>query len=238
MYEDDHAHQAAGEYLGHIQRHLKEHFGSRRLTILDAGCQAGRILIPLAQGGHRLIGVDTSGLALNKAQHHAKLNGLSVAFHRGNISGLRRWVAPESLDVAICTEVLYLCKDYRELLKLMAESVKRGGLLCISHRTVLFYAAAAFRRGHPEDALSVVRRAEGPLPDGDYYNWQTQEELNKLYQSCNLPLLGSYPVDHSDIRIDTRTIADAEIRELLEPVRGPDSTFRIPAYTLIIVKKN
>ena len=52
MYEDPHARASAVEYLGHIRRHLRERFGTARLQLLDAGCQAGRLLVPLAEDGH------------------------------------------------------------------------------------------------------------------------------------------------------------------------------------------
>ena len=57
-------------YLQHIRRHLKEAFGGRAVTILDAGCQAGRLAIPLAKDGHRVTAVDTSSFALKKAKEH------------------------------------------------------------------------------------------------------------------------------------------------------------------------
>lgn len=237
MHEDEHARSAAAEYLEHIRRHLRERFGNQRLTILDAGCQAGRLLIPLAQDGHKLIGIDTSGFALRRARRHAKEGKLPVQLHRGDIAKLRRWVAPTSLDAVICSEVLYLCEDYHNLLQLLAESVKSGGLLFVSHRPTLYYVAAALRQGKTELAASVIKRTDGPSPDGAYHNWQTPEQLAELYRSLNLHWQGCYPVDHAQVRLEGSCMSDGDIKRLLEPARDTDSTFRIPAYLFVVAKK-
>ncbi|MBI4354789.1 MAG: class I SAM-dependent methyltransferase, partial [Candidatus Omnitrophica bacterium] len=90
MYESEGSRTAAQEYLTHIRPPLQQQFGAQRLTVLDAGCQAGRFLIPLAEEGHDLIGIDTSGFALRRARRHAKAKGLSVRLHRDTIAHLRR----------------------------------------------------------------------------------------------------------------------------------------------------
>lgn len=237
MYEDAHASSAAEEYLSHIRPAIREQFGDRTLTILDAGCQAGRLLIPLAQEGHRLIGVDTSAFALRRTRQHAKTRRLAVRLHRGNIANLRRWVAPRSLDVAICTEVLYLCRDHRDLLRLLAESVKPGGLVCISHRPPVFYVGAALRKGELDAASSVVRRIDGPSPDGAYHNWQTPQQLEGLYREVGLRVLHGSPVDHTAMSLDLSAVRDLDVTQLLAPAHQGNSTYRIPQYFLIIAQR-
>lgn len=215
MYEDAHARAAAEEYLAPIRRHLREQFGDRKLTILDAGCQAGRLLIPLAEEGHSLIGVDTSGFALRRARRHAQEQGLSIRFHQGSIAGIRQWVPPASLDAAICAEVLYLCEDYRELFGLLVESVKPGGLVCVSHRPPAFYIAVALRAGQRELAGEIARRREGPTADSRYHNWQTESELRDWYRDEGLHVVGCYPVDYTTM--------------------GPDG--RVPQYLLMVAQR-
>lgn len=199
MYEDAHANTAAQEYLGHIRRYLAEQFGQRSLTILDAGCQAGRLLIPLAEDGHTLIGIDTSAFALRRAARHAKENKLSVTLHTGNIGHVRRWVKPASLDVVICAEVLYLCRNYPELLALLADSLKPGGVILVSYRPTVFYATKATEQGNTELARTIIATQEGPSTDGAYHNWHTEEQLKALYASLGLQWLGCHPVDHAEI---------------------------------------
>ncbi|MBI3319777.1 MAG: methyltransferase domain-containing protein, partial [Candidatus Omnitrophica bacterium] len=228
MHDDPKARAVAVEYLGHIRNHLHQRFSDQRLTILDAGCQAGRLLIPLAQDGHQLIGLDTSAFGLRRARRHAATLRLSVQLHRGDIAQMRRWIAPGSLDVVICAEVLYLCPNYRALLELLAESLKPGGLLIVSHRPALYYLACAMLRGNPEQAVSVARRREGPSPDADYHNWQTEEDLAELYRALKLDLLGCYPIDARPSRLDLSAASDDEVKRLLKPAHDGDSTFRIP----------
>ena len=237
MYEDAHASSAAEEYLSHIRPAMQKQFGECKLAILDAGCQAGRLLIPLAQEGHHLVGVDTSAFALRRMRQHAKTRRLAVRLHRGNIAHLRRWVAPRSLDVAICTEVLYLCRDHRDLLRLLAESVKLGGLLCLSHRPPVFYAGVALRRGELDAASSVIRRSEGPSPDGAYHNWQTPEQLDALYRETGLRVLSCVPVDHTEMSLDLSGVRDPDLTQLLAPAHQEHSTYRIPQYLLVIAQK-
>lgn len=236
MHDDAHSRQAAEEYLSHIRPALQDTFGDKRLTILDAGCQAGRLLIPLAQDGHQLIGVDTSGFALRRAQRHARQFNVSVELHKGNISQLRRWVSPVNLDVVICTEVLYLCQDHRALLKLLADSVKPGGLLCISHRPAAFYAGTALKRGDEAMASSVLTRTEGPSPDGTYHNWQTPEHLEALYQEAGSAVLRCTPVDHTPMDFGLSMTQDAALTQLFGPLQA-GSGYRVPQYVLVIAQR-
>lgn len=238
MHDDPKTRAVAVEYLAHIREHLRRRFGDARLTILEAGCQAGRLLIPLAQDGHHLIGLDTSAFSLRRARRHATARRLSVQLHRGDIAQVRRWIAPASLDVAICAEVLYLCSNYRALLELLADSVKPGGLLIVSHRPTLYYLACAMLRGDPDQAMSVAQRGEGPSPDADYHNWQTEEELAELYRALKLDVLGCYPIDARPSQLDLSAVSDDEVRRLLKPVHDGDSTFRIPIYFLVIAQRS
>lgn len=238
MHEDAHARQAAQEYLGHIRRHLRKRFDAeKKLDILDAGCQAGRLLIPLAEDGHRLIGVDTSGFALRRAQQHAKERGLAVRLYRGNIAELRRWVGPASLAAVICAEVLYLCRDYEMLLALLVQSLKPGGLLCVSHRPAAFYAASALARGDEALAAQMCERSEGPSPDGGYHNWQTEPQLRALYERLGCSVLACEPVDHQEWAIEPGSAGDARLAEVLRPYQRTGSSVNVPAYLLVIAQR-
>ena len=236
MHDDAHARQAAAEPLAHICRLLAESFGSRPLSILDAGCQAGRFLIPLAADGHQLTGIDASSFALRRAQRHAKQRSLSVRLHAGRIAKLRHWVSPESLDAVVCTEVLYLCEDYQQLLRLLADSVKPGGLLFISHRPAVYYVAAALRRGDPERALAMLDQREGASPEGAYHNWQTEEQLRALYRGLGLSVRHCYPVDRLSWHCDLSGAPD-RVRQLLQPFQANGARLEIPAYLLVVSQK-
>lgn len=236
MHEDAHARSAAKEYLSHIRSHLAERFGPRPLSILDAGCQAGRLLIPLAEDGHAVIGVDTSGFALRRAAVHARARRLAVTLHRGGIAEIRRWVPRASLDVVICTEVLYLCRDYRALFTLMKESIRPGGLLCVSHRPKEYYLVKAMVVGRSDACRELASRSEGGTLEGDYYNWQTPEQLRTWYQDEGLSVLGCYPVDVNEHPLQAKTPVDPAIQPLLGATVMTQTGFRMPSYYLVIAQ--
>lgn len=235
MYENDGSRAAAQEYLDPIRRHLREQFGDQPLSILDAGCQAGRLVFPLAQDGHRLMGLDASGFALRRGRRHAKALGLHVPFYHDTIANLRRWVKTGSVDAVVCTEVLYLCQDYRRLLALLVDTAKPGGMLFISHRPASYYVAVALRRGHTDQALSVLERTEGPSPDGSYHNWQTPGQLQGLYAGLGLRLLDSYHMNPIEIEAGEDGLPPA-LAEALAPMRH-NGRFRVPSYLLAVAHK-
>ena len=235
MYEDAHARAVATEYLTPIRRHLQERFGTRPLSVLDAGCQSGRVLIPLAQAGHAMIGIDASAFALRRARAHARTHRLTVRWIRGDIANLRRWIAPASLDAVVCTEVLYLCRNYRTVLQRFTEVLKPGGLLFVSHRPSLYYVALAVAHGHFQHADALLAQDEGLSTDGTYHNWQTPAQLAALYRGLHLTGIDTYPIDCSATRLDLAPASD-EVRRFLASAKTSDSLFRIPTYLLVVAQ--
>ncbi len=237
MHEDARASRAAEEYLALIRPQLQQAFGGRTLAILDAGCQAGRLLIPLAQDGHRLMGIDASIFALRRARQHARERGLRVRLQRGNLTDLRRWVAPNSFDVVICAEVLYLCRNYRDILKRLVESLKPGGLLVASHRPPLHYIGYGLHHGDPAGAAGVLGRSEGNSPEGGYHNWQTEAELRALYHELGLRVLDCRAIDHVERRIPSaRLVEFPSLQQTLAGGPRTDDGWIIPSYLLMIAQ--
>ena len=237
MHEDACAQTVSHEYLGYISQHLRERFGAtKKLNILDAGCQAGRLLIPLAEEGHRLIGIDASDFALRRARQHAQERRLTVQLHRGDIAQLRNWVPPASLDVVICTEVLYLCRNYEAILSLLMQSLQPGGLLCVSHRPAAYYAAVALEHGADAQAADVAQRFDGPSTDGDYHNWQTESQLRMLYERTGCSVLACEPIDRKARAITLSGVTDKIVSRLLQPFHD-HGTLRVPAYLLVIAQR-
>ena len=72
-------------YLHHIRRILAAEGMNGPLRLLDAGCQTGRLAIPLAKDGHRVTGVDTGGIAIHKAQQHARNAGVPLQLVRADL---------------------------------------------------------------------------------------------------------------------------------------------------------
>ena len=235
MYEDVHAQVVAAEYLRQIRQHVQEQFGHQRLSMLDAGCQAGRLLIPLAQDGHTMVGLDASKFAFRRVQHRVKTHQLAIRLIRGDLAHLPQWFKPASLDAVICTEVLYLCQDYRTLLQRLVETVKPGGLLFVSHRPTLYYVAKALLSGKLDQAAALLDRSEGSSPDGAYHNWQTPEQLAVLYRSLGLRVSECYPIDRQPVQLNLAQ-ASAPVAQLLSTTMVGDAC-HIPTYFFIVAQK-
>ena len=208
MYENAGEQRLGVLYLNEIRQVIRSEKPGASLHILDAGCQAGRLAIPLALDGHRVTGVDSSGVGLRRAKRHARQEGLVVRHpiaaatreegaHLELIQAdLTRWLpaqSPGQFDAVICTEVLYLRKNYRELLRELVRVVKKGGLLFISHRPSGYYLAESFGHQHWDSVRTLLTCSEGMIL-GSYYNWQDAKELEALYQNLSVKILKIVPI--------------------------------------------
>ncbi len=166
-------------------------------TLLEAGCQAGRLVVPLAQRGFRVTGIDTSGFALGRARQHVKAAGTEATFVRGDLIEVLRKHPDWRYDIVICAEVTYLSSRYREMLQALAKAVRPRGLLCVAHRPKFYYLLEALRQYDLVTAAQILDRSEGRLElrDRGYFNWQTEEELRTLYQSLGLRWVAMHVVD-------------------------------------------
>ena len=184
-------------YLDRIEEQARALGIAPPATVLEAGCQAGRLAIPLAQAGVRVTGIDTSGFALRRAKRHAAGAGVSVRWIRGDLAQVLARRPEWQYDMVVCAEVLYLCRDYRRMLELLARAVRPGGLLCVSHRPKAFYLIEALKRGRTDAAGFVLAHSEGLLDyhERGYFNWQSRDELEALYRGLGMRWLGAFPID-------------------------------------------
>ena len=194
MYADGNESFFAQLYVTAIADHAARRGIRPPSAVLEAGCQTGRLVIPFAQMGFSVTGIDTSGFALYRARRHAAAAGVSPRFLRGNLLTLLRSRRGQ-YDLVICAEVLYQSSQYREMLQVLAEAVRPGGLLCVSHRPTTYYFLEALRKEDASSAMSVIGRGEGVWRDGSYYNWQSEEELRALYASLGLEWIAMRPID-------------------------------------------
>lgn len=195
MYADANEAFFATLYVERIRQHAAAAGIHPSARLLEAGCQAGRLVIPLAKLGFQVTGIDTSGYALRRARAHAKTARVDARLIRGDLLNVLRSRPSVSYDIVVCAEVLYLSPQYRTMLQALAGAVRPGGLLCVSHRPKFYYLFEALKRYDVAAALDVLKRTEGPYGDSAYYNWQTREELRALYDALGLAWLASYPID-------------------------------------------
>ena len=194
MYADGNEALFAQLYLARILRHVEAAGIRPPARVLDVGCQAGRLAIPLAARGFDVTAVDTSLFALRRARRHAQAAGVGVRWVRGDILRVLDR-GPQAFDVIVCAEVLYLSPQYRRILERLAGAARPGGLVCVSHRPLLYYLYEALRFQDAPSALSVLRRREGPCNGAAYVNWQTEEDLRALYRDAGLAWVTAYAID-------------------------------------------
>ena len=225
-------------YLHEIRNAIREAGLKTPLKILDAGCQTGRLAIPLAKEGHHVTGVDTSRLALHKASQHAKEEGARLRLVRADLSSWLPKQPAGSFDLVLCAEVLYLRSNYRELLQGLLRLTRSGGLCVVSHRPAAYYLAEALQHGDKEAAERVKNSREGTL-FGSYYNWQEPEDLKRLYREMNVELLKIAPIGFLSwrgIRLDGLTPEEQEklFQQEIAPREHPADSGR---YLLAVARK-
>lgn len=237
MYADENEACFAQLYLSRIRQHAEAAGIRPPATVLEAGCQAGRLVVPLAKQGFRVTGIDTSGFALRRARQHARRAGVTASFRRGDLIRVLEAGPAQRFDIVVCAEVVYLSPQYREMLRALAAAVRPGGLLCVSHRPKAYYLMEAIRLGDLDTARSIHQRSEGPFRDGAYYNWQTEEELRALYGALGLAWLGAYPIDRIAwlSGMSPARLTDAQREEWLRLELGmPGETETCARYVLVI----
>ncbi len=227
-------------YVERIVQHAKAAGIHPPATLLEAGCQAGRLVVPLARLGFQVTGIDTSGFALRRAREHVAEAGVTATFVRGDCVEVLRRSPVQQYDIVLCAEVVYLSPRYREILQALSRAVRPGGLLCVSHRPALYYLVEALRQADVETAVSVLGRTEGPFRDSAYYNWQTEDELRSLYAQLGMQWLAMYPVDRfawlAGINLG-RSTSEQQAR-WLELERGlPDEAGTCARYVLVVAAR-
>ena len=91
----------ADSSLFHLDRAFVEQHCPRPGRLIDLGCGTGRLLLPFAQRGYRVLGVDLSAAMLKVAAAKAHTAGVVVELLRANLTQLDG-IADSSFDYAAC----------------------------------------------------------------------------------------------------------------------------------------
>ena len=244
MYADPNEAFFARLYVERIARAAADAGIHPPSTLLDAGCQTGRLAIPFATFGFQVTGIDTSGFALRRAQHHARAAGVEAMWVQGDLMQVLRRQPVRQYDIVVCAEVIYLAQDIRAMAQVLSDAVRPGGLLCISHRPVSYYLIEALRHGDLATARRVVEQREGhfegPFPERGEYNWQDEADLRRLYRELGLGEVALYPIDRcawlSGVNVSQLTEAEREAWLELE-LRTDDPSALCSRYVLVIATK-
>lgn len=240
MYADASEAFFARLYLERITQHAKAAGIRPPATLLEAGCQAGRLVVPFAKLGFQVTGIDTSRFALRRAREHIKAAGVEATFIKGDLIDVLRKHPETRYDIVVCAEVAYLSRAYRTMLQVLADAVRPGGLLCVSHRPQCYYLIEALRAGDLASAAEVLNRSEGSFRDSAYYNWQTEEELRALYASLGLTQITIHPIDRLAwlSRIDVSRLAKEQREQWLQlELRLPDEAPGYSRYALVVATR-
>jgi ubiquinone biosynthesis O-methyltransferase len=154
-------------YMHFITDRIRRSFGQKGLKILDAGCGQGRLSIALAKEGHDVTGIDLSSSAIDAAKQYALREGAKIRFLGGNLESGLKGLAAESYDCVISTEVLYMVKNYQDVIAELLKLVRPEGLIILSLRSRFFYTLVSMVQGRYEQAERLA------IHDDVYLNGET-----------------------------------------------------------------
>lgn len=166
-------------YLHHIRGHISKVAGDRKLKILDAGCGQGRLALPLAADGHHVTGMDFTPQAIEKARIYAAERKLTAEFIIGDLEKDLLVFKGREFDCLICTEVLYMVKNYERILRELSSLVISGGSIFLSFRSRLFYVMHLLMHGMVEEAHRIAVEKDKYLMGGSL-NCLSLEEIEGL----------------------------------------------------------
>lgn len=238
----------ANIYLKVIEEQLSGH---GTLKILDAGCGTGRILIPLAKKGHHLTGIDYHRDTIKVLAKNTREGGVEARLIDGDVKAEIKKIPDESFDAVLAIECLYVNRDMPEVFGELCRIVRKGGFIFASHRMRYYYILYCLEMGKIDEAYHISTNSDGLLSKGlhkVYYNWQTSDQLQKLYEQNGLKIVKKIPIgSYSGFSPDPiRHICDPgklsqKERELLYKIEieqtDPDTIFAA-RYLLIAAHKN
>lgn len=102
-------------------------------AILELGCGSGRILLPLAESGHRVVGVDSSEPMLQSARARARKQNVDVTLRRGDMARIDTIPGgPFGLIIASLNSIMHLSEQgQRRMIETAHEALNPGGRLVI-----------------------------------------------------------------------------------------------------------
>lgn len=112
------------------------------LRLLDAGCGAGIVSLPLAESGASVTGIDASAQSVAVAQRQAEHRGLAVDFRCATPAEIAK--ADAAFDAGVCLEVVEHVGDLEAFIDDLSDLIAPGGHLVLGtlNRTVQSYLKA------------------------------------------------------------------------------------------------
>lgn len=103
-------------------------FDGSDLRVLDAACGSGRMLVPLAEDGHRVVGIDACRPSLEVAERHLSERGLRAELHWQDVRTYRGG----PFDRVLALELLCYLPEPGRAAAHLASMLAPGGVLIAS----------------------------------------------------------------------------------------------------------
>ena len=163
------------EWLDHIHAVWKK-YGITPKTILDLGCGTGSILLPLAQEGFDVIGVDLSPEMLTEADHKAMEAGVSVRLAGQDMTELDLGEQADCI-LSLCDCMNYLIEDgqLESAFQSIAAHMKKESLFLFDMNTEY-----KFREVLGQKVFGAAEEAAAYIWENDY---DEEEKINEYYVS-------------------------------------------------------
>lgn len=175
--------------LGFIRDAAVAHFGldarSRRplagFRALDVGCGGGLVTLPLARMGAEAHGLDAAAAALDAGRAQARVQGLAVRWHAGEVSALATRMA-HGFDLVTALEVVEHVTDVPAFLGALRQLLKPGGLIVFSTPNRTAASLAIVKLGAEYVVRAVPRGAH------DWRAFLTPAELRRQMAGAGLAM--------------------------------------------------
>jgi histidinol-phosphate/aromatic aminotransferase/cobyric acid decarboxylase-like protein/ubiquinone/menaquinone biosynthesis C-methylase UbiE len=170
--------------------------------VLDLGCGTGRHAVGLAARGYRVVGLDVSAWALDRAAEAARAAGIDARWVQCDLLRAIPAEAGEA-DAAICLQSFGLGSDEQQVrfLREVRRALAPGGLFVLDHSSV----------------LPIVRHY---APEASFETEGLRARFHRSYRPVSGRSVGRLEVDRdgaapASLRDDVRLYQPAEIRALL-----------------------
>lgn len=183
--DPDEAHYAR-QYMALVEPALDSLAAGKKAHILDLGCGHGRLSVPCAEWATdgRVVAVDLSPSALAALARRGLKN---VETHEADAASYSSGLAPASLDMALCCEVLYNVPEWKAVLSSLSKALKPGGVLVVSLRSRWFELQRAAAAKDMKSARAARDGRQGRFGGGDAWScWHTPEEAAQAVTEAGL----------------------------------------------------
>lgn len=103
------------------------------MEVVDVGCNTGIFTKTLARAGNRVVGLDINTKKIRIARKETQKLRNHIQFEAADATtDVEKHVAPASMDLALCTEVLEHVPNYQRVVEQIMTTLKPGGIFLLT----------------------------------------------------------------------------------------------------------